>query len=119
MKMYVLFFIVFFFTPAIAFSEISGKYRVYGSQPGQTYKSVVVIKKVGHVYTANWADDDGSTETGTGVRRGDYLSFVFKESEGNFYGVQVYKISKDCLQGGPWAWYGDTWKGYEKLKKTH
>ena len=119
MKVSIFLLVAFFLAPVFAFSEIAGKYRVYGSQPNWTYKSTVVIEKRGHVYTVSWTDDDGSTETGTGVRRGDYLSIVFKEGGEESYGVQVYKISNDHLQGGPWAWYGETWKGYERLRKIH
>ena len=107
---------LFLLAPVFAFSGISGTYRVSGIQPGATYGGTVVIERYNTVYKATWTDDDGEIERGTGVRKGDTISFVFKKGNMEAYGVQMYKISKHYLQG-PWAWYGETWNGFEKLRK--
>lgn len=105
--------------PVFAFPSIVGKYRVYGTSSTDKYKGVIEIKKKHDVYTATWTYDDGSKETGTGVRKGEVLAIVFKEDLEPKYGVQTYKIEDNELSAGPWAWFGVTWKGYEKLKKIH
>lgn len=105
-----------FFAPVFAFPGISGKYRVYGNQPGGSYKSTLVIERSGSIYHATWTNEDKTTETGTGVRKGDTLSFVFQKNSTGAYGTQIYKISKDGIKG-PWAWYGSTWTGVEKLRR--
>jgi hypothetical protein len=100
----------------VAFAGISGTYKVWGNEPSGTYTGTIVIKRQGTIYSAVWTNADGTLETGTGVRTGDILSFVFRKEEREGYGVQVYKISNHCLKG-PWAWYGSSWKGIEKLTK--
>lgn len=116
MKLHSFLLAIWFFTPVFAFSGISGKYRVYGSQPSGSYKSTLVIERDGSLYHATWTNEDGTTETGTGVRKGDALSFVFQKNSTGAYGTQMYKISKNEIKG-PWAWYGSTWTSVERLRR--
>lgn len=102
--------------PGFAFSGIPGTYKVCGQNQGSTYKGTVVIERHGPIFTAVWTNEDGSIETGTGVRRGVFLSFVFKQEKDGTYGVQTYRIFEHSLQG-PWVYHGASWKGYEKLKQ--
>ncbi len=118
MNIYISFLSAFLLFPICMFAGISGTYKVKGKGPDNVeYTGTVVIQKQGPVYTATWTFPDDEPETATGVKRGDYIGFVFREGNTDSYGEQLYKIDGKILKG-PWARYGTDGKGYEKIKKV-
>lgn len=109
--------LVFMF-PIYMFANIAGTYDVSGFDPAtnKKYTGIVVIEKVGQVYIANWVFSDGSNDIGTGVLNDDSLAFDFHEISAGDNGVQLYEIDGHTLSG-PWARFGTTQTGFEKLKK--
>lgn len=109
---------LFLLLPVCIFCGIEGKYKASGTDPvnKQKYKASVVIRKNGGLYTVKWTYPDSTVDIGTAVKKGNFLSVVFREGESASYGVQTYEIQDGKLKG-PWARYGDTKKGYEELKK--
>lgn len=113
-----LFLTLFIFGPVVMFASLAGTYEVHGFDPlsNSKYSGTLVITKNGPIYSATWTFG-GGVDTGTGVRKDDSLSFVFREGNANSFGVQVYEIEGDHTLKGPWVRYGATSKGYEKIKK--
>lgn len=110
----------FLFLPILAFSTIAGRYnseitRGDGSKINATAE---IIHSGSSVYQIVWTYDDHSTEVGTGVKKGDTISFVFQSGEPSnyLYGVTQYQIEGKTLKG-PWVYFGLRNKGFEKLKK--
>ena len=108
---------VFLFLPILAFSGLAGRYKISGTGTDSSkYKGTAIIKRVGNaVYTATWTFDDGTVSTGTGVLKGNQISFVYQDDP-TTYGVLLYKIEGTTLKG-PWARFGETRKGFDTLKK--
>lgn len=109
---------VFLVFPVYMFASITGTYEVSGFDPetNQKYGGSIVIDKEGSVYTARWTLDGGEIDTGTGVRKDDFLSFVFRENNSNSFGTQLYEIDGHTLKG-PWVRFDAERKGFEKLNK--
>ena len=111
-----------FILPVTMFAGISGTYKISGFDPktNQKYTGTVVITRSGALYTGNWIFSDNSTDTATGVREDDFISFVFTEIGSNpvIYGTQLYEIDGDTLKG-PWVRANATRRGFEKIKKVH
>lgn len=115
MKFYTL--IIFFIAlPLFISADIEGNYEVEGKDPvvgSYTGKAVIERKAVG-IYTARWTFTDGTSAEGTGVKQMDTISFVFKESSGDF-GTQLYEI-RDNLEG-KYIRFGASQNGWEKMLK--
>ena len=120
MNVRTLFLIIFFLFPVAIFAHITGAYKVSGVDPQthQKYIGIVIITERDSVYTAQWTFAGGSTDVGTGVRKGKFLSFVFEEDGRNSFGTQLYKIDGHTLKG-PWVRIGADKKGFEKIKKIY
>lgn len=88
-----------------AYAHVTGTYDVHGNNDANTapYTATLVVTESDDVYTATWTYSDNSQESGTGVRKGDDIAFVFVEVPDNgSNGVQLYEIHHDKLNG-PWA----------------
>lgn len=118
MNLRTIFFSLLFLFPIYISAGVTGTYKVSGFDPStnHNYTATLVIEKDGAVFTAHWTFPDGSFDTGTGVKKGDALSFVFHEDPAGDFGVQQYEIDDDRLKG-PWVRFGSTQKGFEKAKK--
>lgn len=111
----------FLLFPTLAFSSITGKYKFKGTTPtGGEYKgTATIVQGKGNVYEARWLYPDGSFEVGTGVKKGDYISFVFASVIGTSfgtYGVIQYKINDHTLKG-TYAIFAEPGTGHEIMKK--
>lgn len=113
---------LFFLLPIMMFGGITGRYKESGYSPTfGHYTGTAVIKKVGLSYTATWTYSDGSIDVGTGVRQGNYLSFVYSSIDlatPLLSATQIYKIKGDILEGY-WIYQNSTQRGFDKLKKIH
>ena len=72
---------LFFLLPYIALNaDLVGTYNVQGFDPSvnQTYTGTVDITQNGETFTGYWTFNDGTHETGTGIRTGHDVSFVFQ-----------------------------------------
>lgn len=115
-----------FVLPVTLFAGITGTYKVSGVSPAthEKYKGTVVISQSGHVYNAIWTFSGGNTDTGTGVRKDNFISFVFVEGQPAVStlainsGVQIYEIEGKTLKG-PWVRINGTRRGFEKITKIH
>jgi hypothetical protein len=117
---YVLLCTLFLF-PTLAFSCIAGTYKFKGvSGGGDSYRGVATIVKAGkNVYNARWVYSDNSFDVGTGVLKGDRISFVFANVIGQAfgaYGVITYKIEDHAFKGR-YVYFDSTSVGHEKMKK--
>lgn len=119
MRLRTIFSTILFLLPFYLSAHITGTYELNGFDPdtNQSYTGTVVIERQRAIYTATWTFDGGNTDIGTGVRKDDSISFVFLESNSNTAGVQLYEIDGHTLKG-PWARFGATRRGFEKLKKV-
>lgn len=102
--------------PLSILADIAGTYEVEGTDPATgPYTGIATIQRIGiGIYTAKWTFSDGSTDVGTGVKQVHNVSFVFKESSGDF-GTQLYEILNNLE--GKWIRFGATKNGGEKLRK--
>lgn len=112
---------LFILLPFISLNAgIAGSYSVAGFDPSvhQPYTGTLEIVQNGETYTGNWTFNDGTHETGTGIRKDDQLSFVFQgvEDPTGDIGVQVYELRHDHDKG-PWANLGSSVTGFESIKK--
>lgn len=111
--------------PVTMFASIVGTYEVNGFDPetNAEYTGQVIIEKrhgKHDVYVATWTFSDGSTDTASGVLKGDFVSFVFNETTSSVYGTQLYKIEDhEKILKGPWVRFGAVKKGFEKIHKIH
>lgn len=108
--------------PTYLCAHLTGTYEVSGFDPAvdQHYSGTVVIEKSNeHVFTAFWTFNDGSTNTGTGVKKHRSLSFVFNEPLTNTFGTQLYEIEDEHTLEGPWVRYEANERGFERLHKTN
>jgi hypothetical protein len=112
--------------------DITGKYAIDGLNPfggtanGYSGKLEITALIPGtDVYQAFWnlnrGDNKGNikgTLTGTGVRKGDFVSFVFSGSDGvsTLYGTQLYRIKRSQLVG-LWILSGEVVAGSETAAK--
>ena len=100
--------------------SLSGEYGVTGFDPHtrESYRGTVVIKENGDVSDIIWhIKPRGPVYQGTGIRRGDTLSVVFRNlNNANEVGVQTYTIQDDTL-AGKWIYLGRNKKGSETLKR--
>lgn len=104
--------------PFYLLADITGLYHISGFDPvtKHNYSGSLTIEKEKAIYTAVWTFSDGSVDTGTGIKKGDHISFVYQEPPGLF-GVQQYEIDHDRLKG-PWVLFDTTRRGFEKAKKV-
>ena len=108
--------------PLYLLAHIEGTYEIKGTTPANIeYTGLLFIEKVGDaVFRAHWTFTSGisGTDEGTGVKKGNRISFVFLESEDISQGIgtQLYKINGDKLKG-PWVLQGGTVSGFERAKK--
>lgn len=110
---------LFFILPLYVSAHIAGTYDIHGFDPEakQPYSGTLVIEHNGPTFTGHWRFEGSSeVDTGTGVRRGNCLSFVFKESNSDVCGTQLYKIEGPILTG-PWVRFGADAKGVETAIK--
>ncbi len=108
--------------PIFAFPGISGKYVFKGvDRNGDSYKGkATIVKGKKGVYNVRWVYSDGSFDVGTGVVKGDHISFVFTsvvDSSYGPYGVISYKID-DHIFKGKYAFFAEKGVGREKMKKV-
>lgn len=111
--------------PIFVFShDITGKYKLKGeTASGEEYSGKVIIRPLGDNFEAVWFfDGDLASDLGTGVVKGDCVSFGFYEGSRQDFGTQLYSIS--CEDGqtvlqGSWARLGSTEQGEETLTKVH
>ena len=109
--------------PIYAFANIAGTYEVKGFDPitNSEYKGTLVIQKVNDdIFNAQWTFTTGpfAADVGTGVKKGQYLSFVFNEIGTSNVGTQLYKIERHNVLRGPWVALGATEEGFERAKKV-
>lgn len=107
--------------PLYTFAGVSGTYEIKGFDPisGDYTGTLVIAKVADEIYSATWTFGENATATGTGVRQGGHLSFVFEESFlelPSSAGTQLYDIDSYKLHG-PWIRFGATEKGSEVAKK--
>lgn len=122
MKNFYLMVLAFFFgVPLYISAHIAGTYEVKGFDPdaNSKYEGILVIQKVNDsVFNALWTFTDGTSDRGTGIRKGKFLSFAFSQNgvPSPLTGTQLYKIERNELEG-PWIHLGSTKKGTEKAKR--
>ena len=113
-------FSIFALLPYISLqAHIDGTYKVRGFDPyiNQEYTGTALIERNGDIYNILWTFDTGTQELGTGVRKDDQLSVVFRNIENpDVIGVQAYEIHHHHLKG-PWASLGGSLVGIESLRK--
>ena len=99
--------------------SIKGEYGVTGFDPStqEPYRGKAIIKENGDVADITWQiKPRGPTYQGTGIRRGDVLSVVFRNmSDPSEVGVQTYIIQDDNSLAGKWILFGRSKKGSETL----
>lgn len=129
--------------PAVMFAEnLPGRYRVSGYDPTSNppeYVGFVEIKSheaalaapdthPDDYYTIEWTYQGFQSIRGTGVRKNNFISFVFTGNEDPAYnGVQLYRIEEDeekhghhqLTLEGPWILTDDNSIGKETLTKIH
>lgn len=109
--------------PVSLFGHIAGNYDVHGFDAtiGEHYTGTAVISEQDDVYTITWTYTDFPSVVGTGVQKGDSISFVFTSlPQGSApYGTQLYKIRSHGELKGPWINFGDDRISHETLKKVH
>ena len=105
--------------PSIAFPGLSGTYKFWGKNPvSEKYRGTATITEKDSVYTFTWHYDDGGTDIGTGVRKGDHLAVVFHSLDSpTFYGTILYAIDGKELKG-PYVGLQATKGGFDHMKKT-
>lgn len=117
MKLHTVFLTIFFLFPLYMFGSITGTYESIRIGPmNEIDTGVAYITKRDSIYSIIWTCKDGGSAVGTGVRNGDSISFVYKEDDSEFFGVQQYKIGKHTLTG-PWVLFETTDAGFDFLKK--
>jgi len=110
---------------SLAAIEIEGDYFCTGYDPYylQSYTGVAeIIEGSDGVYQVKWSYDQNKSvyeSYGTGIKVGDVFSVVFRNlpsEDAPEDGLQVYKITKDTLEG-PYVQLDKSLLGYEKLQK--
>ncbi len=109
---------------ASSLKAIEGNYDLTGYDPydKKPYTGTIAITKdKNEVYQASWnITEEGQkfTYTGTGLKRGGEVSFVFRNTSAgqDELGLQIYKISDKTLEG-PFVLLNKNLVGSEKLIK--
>jgi hypothetical protein len=103
---------------------LDGVYEGTGKDPYEkaSYKvTATITKDKNGVYQATWKESENnadSTYSGTGLKQGDTLSFIYQNSaDPTDQGVQVYKIKGDKLDG-QFVPIGKNLVGFEKLTRS-
>lgn len=108
-----------FLYPLCLLAHVAGAYSISGFDPttNQEYTGTLKIDKKGELFTGLWTFNDGTSNTGTGVRKGSSISFVFFDQATNHYGVQNFEIhDHEKKLKGPWTLFETDVKGFEKAE---
>jgi hypothetical protein len=103
---------------------LDGDYKVRGYDPYEKkeYEGFAHLKNVGNgIYEAYWeVGEPMEIYTGTGIRDGNSLIFVFKikYDHGGKVGIQNYTISNGKLTGY-WIYHNKQARGKETLEKIN
>ena len=109
----------------MSLEAIEGTYMGKGFDPyeNKPYTTQVVNTKDGPVYQAKWMEEEGgekSSFSGTGMKNGNQVSFIFKSTEETSdlsEGVQIYMIKSNDVLEGPFVFLGKNKVGTEKLTR--
>lgn len=108
------------FSAQLSAESLAGTYGITGFDPNtqESYHGKANITGEGDVYQITWnLPTEKKVYIGTGIRRGDTISFVFVDQRApNAPGVLVYDIEDDTLSG-KWVQLGRQKKGSETLKR--
>ena len=104
--------------PALSLAAgIEGIYDCKGKNPdgaGQ-YAGTVSIAKNGATYNVNWTIGS-QVYIGVGLLDGDFLSVGYSDTSKSWFGIVVYKVKGDTLEG-KWSMHGGDKTGTETLKR--
>lgn len=107
------------------YAGIEGEYKIKGYDPNvpEYYSGFAEITKDGDVYTVHSRYNDGSHEHGTGIRKGNQISFVTQRVENPTpatTAVTVCKITSDPIHiKSSWIYLGGNLIGKERLHKIN
>jgi len=103
--------------------SINGEYGVTGFNPHtrEPYHGKALIKENGDIMDITWhLRPDGTVYQGTGIRRGNTVSVIFRNvSNPTDVGVQSYNVQDDGTLAGKWIYFGRNRKGSETLKPMY
>lgn len=108
------------FSAHLSAESLAGTYGITGFDPNtqESYHGKAKITGEDDVYQITWSlPTERKVYIGTGIRKGDSVSFVFVDQRmPNSPGVLVYDINDDTLSG-KWVQLGRNKKGSETLKR--
>lgn len=102
---------------------LEGEYGVTGFDPytKEHYQGTASVKHRGEVYDFTWhIKPQNQIYFGTGIRKGDIISVVYKKSHTNpmEMGLHTYQIDGNTLSG-KWVAIGRNKQGAETLKQIN
>jgi hypothetical protein len=103
-------------TPALAQdTDLSGRYRIEGANPGGggRYEGQVEIVRTGQTYQVRWTIG-GRTHLGTGIARDGGFAVVY-QPEAQAPGIAFYRIQANGALAGSWTSLGGKALGSEIL----
>lgn len=93
---------------------IEGRYRIEGTNPGQSrdYQGEAIVRKTGATYTMAWQLEQ-VRQIGTGLLSGNVLSVTFMTVGGAGSGVASFEVQDDKVRRGTWTVIGAQVTGTE------
>jgi hypothetical protein len=104
--------------PALAMgADIEGIYDCKGKNPGGggEYAGTVSVAKNGATYNVNWTIG-AQVYLGVGLLSGDLLSVGYSDTSKSWFGIVVYTVKGDKLDGR-WSMHGGNKTGTETLTR--